>query len=323
MGNLASYLQSSFQKHCPSGWRVDLESHPVPQFVERFLGYAPRADLLLAHKNGRRNLWIELEISRADPVANHAKFATAHLFSPFPKTDTFVSMVSSHVDRGRRNLAARTILLLRHIGLNAYQIPLLPAFSPEKIKELNQSSLTSLATSAFDVRAEIQRAILLTQPFREKNSQQILYTTSTAEVLSNLESWNHQVLTPEGHRLWGKRSCKYFVFNPFTKNFAPAKFCAFVEAKTTSPTLTNSMPEPIYSLTEAFMPMHVYAALDEEESRFDGHIAWQHLVRNLRFAKHSANSHPQVAPLFAKWMARFTHALSAPQKNTFILIAED
>jgi hypothetical protein len=27
-------------------------------------------------------LWIEFEVSRADPVANHAKFATAHLFQP-------------------------------------------------------------------------------------------------------------------------------------------------------------------------------------------------------------------------------------------------
>jgi hypothetical protein len=37
---------------------------------------------------GSRRLWIEFEISRADPVANHAKFATAQLFQPLPVTHT-------------------------------------------------------------------------------------------------------------------------------------------------------------------------------------------------------------------------------------------
>ena len=62
--------------------------------LERMLGFAPRADVLLSRADGSTRLWIEFEISRADPVANHAKFATAHLFEPRTSGDTFVSMVS-------------------------------------------------------------------------------------------------------------------------------------------------------------------------------------------------------------------------------------
>lgn len=58
---------------------------------------------------GARRVWVELEVSRADPVANHVKFATAHLVSPMPAGDAFVSMVSRHVVRGRSNLAAHMV----------------------------------------------------------------------------------------------------------------------------------------------------------------------------------------------------------------------
>jgi hypothetical protein len=78
--------------------RLDLSSR-----ISRLLGYSPRVDVLLESVNHSRRLWIEFEVSRADPVANHAKFAIAHLFEPQPKTDVFVSMLSSHVTRGRQN----------------------------------------------------------------------------------------------------------------------------------------------------------------------------------------------------------------------------
>jgi hypothetical protein len=72
--------------------------------VEDLLGYAPQADVVLQEVATGRRVWVELEVSRADPVANHAKFATAHLVSPMPAGDAFVSMVSRHVVRGRSNL---------------------------------------------------------------------------------------------------------------------------------------------------------------------------------------------------------------------------
>src|SRR5215212_8857263 len=97
MGNLTVYLQSAFATICPPDWQVRPEVAVLPPDIVAVLGYAPRADVLLERRDGSRRLWIEFEISRADPVANHAKFATAHLFDPQPPADAFVSMVAAQV----------------------------------------------------------------------------------------------------------------------------------------------------------------------------------------------------------------------------------
>ncbi len=95
MGQLARYLQDEFMARTPRGWSCEVEARVLDGRFERLLGYAPQADVLLASNDGLHRLWIEFEVSRADPVANHAKFATAHLFQPQRPTDTFVSMMSS------------------------------------------------------------------------------------------------------------------------------------------------------------------------------------------------------------------------------------
>jgi len=110
MGQLATFLQQEFNRHCPEGWHSSHERPVLAREMAQLLGYAPRVDVLLERVDERRRLWVEFEISRADPVANHAKFAAAHLFEPQPETDTFMSMVSAHVTRGRQNLAANSIL---------------------------------------------------------------------------------------------------------------------------------------------------------------------------------------------------------------------
>src|SRR3954447_1779886 len=120
MGALTVYLQREFERQCPSGWGSPKEVRLLPADLEDLLGYAPRADVLLQRLDGSRRLWIEFEVSRADPVANHAKFATAHLFEPQLTTDSFVAMVSPHVTRGRRNLGANTISLMRALGMRAF-----------------------------------------------------------------------------------------------------------------------------------------------------------------------------------------------------------
>lgn len=137
MGNLATFLQRSFSDNCPSGWICRREVWLLPPDLEQFLGYSSRADVVLEREDGARRLWIEFEISRADPVANHAKFATAHLFQPQLENDCFVAMMSAHVERGRRNLAANTILLMRHVGMSAFQTyfvfdPRSGTFAPSK-----------------------------------------------------------------------------------------------------------------------------------------------------------------------------------------------
>jgi len=142
---------------CRTGWTCRCEERVLSGDFENLLGYSPRADICLQMEDASRRLWIEFEISRADPVANHAKFATAHLFKRFSASDIFVSMVSSHVARGRRNLASNTVHLLRHIGISAFQTVLLPAVEPEQIKRLNHSSMQQLREGNLDVPSELSR----------------------------------------------------------------------------------------------------------------------------------------------------------------------
>jgi hypothetical protein len=72
MGNLARLLQQRFREAAPAGWSSTAEQRIMSADLERQLGFAPRADVLLAHTDGSQRIWIEFEISRADPVANHA-----------------------------------------------------------------------------------------------------------------------------------------------------------------------------------------------------------------------------------------------------------
>ncbi len=121
MGQLANFLQEAFAQQPPSGWSCRREMRVLSSDLEQLLGYSPRADVCLESTDTSRRIWIEFEISRADPVANHAKFATAHCSSRFATSETFVSMVSSHVARGRRNLASNTVHLLRHVGISLFK----------------------------------------------------------------------------------------------------------------------------------------------------------------------------------------------------------
>ena len=84
MPQLARYLQEAFERNCPKGWVCRTEVNVVSDDLAEMLGYAPKADAMLQEVATGRRVWVELEVSRADPVANHAKFATAHLVSPMP-----------------------------------------------------------------------------------------------------------------------------------------------------------------------------------------------------------------------------------------------
>jgi hypothetical protein len=90
------------------------------------MGYSSRVDVLLQRDDGTRRLWIEFEVSRADPVANHAKFSVAHLFQKQLEHDAFVSMISPRVEYGRTNLAGNMVTLMRTIGMQAFQTLLIP-----------------------------------------------------------------------------------------------------------------------------------------------------------------------------------------------------
>jgi hypothetical protein len=173
MGNLTAYLQKAFAERCP-------------EELNNLFGYSSRADVLLAKNDGSRRLWIEFEVSRADPVANHAKFATAHLFSRQLESDCFISMVSSHVPRGRRNLAANTIYVMREAGMNAFQTFLLPEFAPDQIKRLNHLKVEEIQRELLPVNREIERAVSVSESVLATREKRIYFAANLLEVMLNL-----------------------------------------------------------------------------------------------------------------------------------------
>lgn len=295
MGTLAVFLQSEFKECCPVGWRCRSEVHLLSPPFREILGYGPRADVLLEREDGSRRLWIEFEVSRADPVANHAKFATSHLFEPQAETDAFIAMVSSHVARGRRNLAANTILLMRRIGMNAHQTLLLPRLQPAEIKRLNHLSVDQLSRETLDTRAELDRVLLISEPLTMTNDYRIHFVGDLLEVICNLQRWNDEMRTETGQSLWNKRTSLYFVYDRNSNQFAPAKFCAFLDA---SPGNRDEV-----NVARLIMTMELYSSLDETEPRFDGNRAQTHLQKNLGMLVVTPDESVRLKNHFELWLS--------------------
>lgn len=62
-----------------AGWTASREVALLDRAESRILGYQPKADLMLLYRESSRQVRIELEISRAEPVANPVKIGSAHL----------------------------------------------------------------------------------------------------------------------------------------------------------------------------------------------------------------------------------------------------
>ena len=324
MSALTRFLQDRFTHHCPANWSCQHEVPLLPPELEKRMGYAPRADVLLERNDGGRRLWIEFEVSRADPVANHAKFATSHLFQPQQSGDVFVAMVSAHVTRGRRNLAAHTILLMRHLGMDAFQTVLLPRLGGEEIKRLNHLDLEVLAGQDLSVPAEIERAIAVSSPLGVAEGHRIFFAGDWLDVWNNVHRWNEELQIESLRLLWGQRTITYFVFDPGTQLFAPSKFCAFLRVPA-SGTRADRVREEAgrWSTSSALgmgMTVPFYLQLDEGETRFDGAIAQQHLTERLAMRSCSSAEEPEVARHFAVWLEKWERYVRVhPRGPTFIL----
>ena len=232
------------------------------------LGYRPIVDLVLTNLGSRQRLWIEIEISRADPVANHTKFASAHLLHPIDHEDAFVSLVSNHVTRGRANLAAHTVYLLRTSGIRAFQMPLLNDFTGARICGINQGRipLSELPTP------DLNEVIGLTRPVVNDLNSEIYYATNSLEVILNVRQWNDDAQHDEGKFRWGSRRVKYLVYDKRTGLFAPSKFCAYTRIRkpTDLPTLLHFNPA---------MTIDAYSRVPQDHGIFDGQKAWQRLSK--------------------------------------------
>jgi hypothetical protein len=311
MGVLAKYIQDEFVRHCPGGWQCQTEVSVLGDDFAKQLGYRPQADVVLSSDDGAYRLWIEFEISRADPVANHTKFATAHLFQPQRESDSFVSMMSPHIAAGKRILGSSAILLMRHIGMRAFQTVLLPQIPPDTIKSLNRRGNRDFTPGGIDIPSEIDRALEVAKPRGDSNGHRIHFAAEMRDVMCNLANWNHETESAEGAERWGCRTIKYFVHDRRNNTFAPSKFCAYVDTKL----VANGDRSP------GLLPMtlDLYISLGESDKRFDGTIARTHLEKRLAMRCLSAADAPAIATHFAYWLERRRHLIKVNRDQPFFL----
>ncbi|MHC1744037.1 MAG: hypothetical protein AB9873_13530 [Syntrophobacteraceae bacterium] len=299
MGSLTAYLQEEFIRHCPQGWICRSEAHLLQKDFEQLLGYAPRVDVVLERQDQTMSLWIEFEISRADPVANHAKFATSHVFQPQEPTNMFIAMISPHVTFGRRNLAANTIYLMRLIGMRAFQTVLFPFLSGDEIKRLNHLSKDGIRQQFLDVRLEIERALLISDKIVNIKKCDIHFASDISDVMLNVHTWNLEITTDEAKTLWGKRVVTYFVYDSRSRNFAPSKFCAYVAI---SPYRLHNQRQIGKFVNTSVMTIELYTDLDQSEPRFDGGKARTHLTNNLGMKIKSIKDDHTIQQKFESWL---------------------
>jgi len=316
MGTLTLYLQDEFERLCPEEWRSRREARLLPRKLERLLGYSPQADVVLERKDGLKRVWIEFEISRADPVANHAKFATSHLFQPQSSTDVFIAMVSPHVSIGRRNLAANTVRLMRRIGMSAFQTVLFPHVEGTEIKRINHLAKEDIGKKLLDVKSEMDRAFLVSEPLLKDEDLSIYFAGDIIEVMLNLHAWNEEIAMDYGSELWGKRTVTYFVYSPKLQSFAPSKFCAYVSVLSAGKIRNPSR------LASVSFGMHLdrYAQIDARDPVFDGARARRHLTRNLGMLLRSGGEDPIIDRNFERWIGRHDSRLNVHPKGPRFIV---
>ena len=256
-----------------------------------------------------------MKLASLDPVANHAKFATAHLFQPQAPNDTFVSMVSRHVDRGRRNLAANTIQLMRHVGMRAVQTVLFPTLNGFEVQRYNQMSKDELRKTGPDVQPEIERVFAVTTPQGAVGDHRIYLAGDVLDVLLNARAWNREVATQPGRGLWGRRRVQYFVSVPYSAEFAPCKFCAFLPVSPVK--LSGGLAET------SRMTLELYVQLDESDPRFDGGVAQRHLTKRLGMVPTTPAEHLKVAEQFERWIAAAGDLITVHTRGPVFLLPPD
>lgn len=272
------------------------------------LGYSPCVDLLLQSTSSSDRLWIEFEVSRADPVANHAKFASAHLIQSLPESDVFVSLVSNDVAKGRANLSAHAVYLLRVAGLRAFQMTLLPVLDGAYIKRLNQGKTALKLLPDPNIREVID----LTRPIgrREPGKAEIYYATNRLEVLLNLHQWNRDIADEKYRSAWGKRKVRYLVADIKSGRFAPSKFCAYTRMPGNKELFASRIPA---------MTIPAYSKIEQSNTIFDGQKARLRL-ETLGFHPIPATELPSQRRVHLKsWATLHQTSLILDLENTVIL----
>lgn len=317
-GRLAAYLQDAFQRKRPRGWDCTVETPLLDSDAARRLGFDPRVDVLLTRAADARRIWIEFEVSRADPVANQAKFASAVYFEGCGRGDAFVSMASRHIAPGRKALLATTAMFMRAVGIPAFQVDLLPDVDGSTIKALNASSRARLDAAAIDVDAEIDRVIAIADARLVEGWHRIHMADNAFAVCANIRAWNAALDDPVTAKRWGRRRVTFLAFDPVSRLFAPSKFCAFVPAATPSEgRFANSVREPPGGIT-----FETYLSLGEQDPRFDGHVARMHLERRLRYRRLPiGEAEGEMSVALESWLSAHRDSIIVPRDGVVLIPA--
>lgn len=305
VGSLALYLAEQFERHPPGAWSIKREQRLLDVRMAQRLDFDPRVDVLLEAPDKRR-VAVEFEVSRADPVANQVKFLLALEQGALRRDDIIVSMLSSHIEPGRRAIAAAFTRHMRSQGVSAFQVSLMPFTKPADVKALNQLTREALYDLPIPFSAEIARVADIADPRGTAGQHRVHFAGDVTDVVANLWTFNDR-LSDEGVATWRRRSVQFFVVDPASGLFAPSKFCAFVPALG----LSGALPPPT-------MTFSVYASLGEGDPRFDGNIARRHLSRRLAFETVLLRE-SQHSRAFAGWHEARAEHISLRQPVTLLV----
>jgi hypothetical protein len=246
-------------------------------------------------------------------VANHTKFATSYIFQQLTGNDVFISMVSNHVTRGRKNLGACTIALMRRLGLRAFQTTLFPQWPGERIKEINHLPWEEISRADIDVQPELDRIQTITESLGCRGKQEIHFAANAFDVYFNVHNWNRDIGNPRFQKLWKRRTITYFVYNPWTQEFAPSKFCAY----TVFPQAISDKTTHDKSVSDVSMTIKAYAAIDHHNTVFDGYKARKHLMSELGFQLKSPDD--KFMQYFNNWMQKHEQFIKPSKNGPYIL----
>ena len=220
-------------------------------------------------------------------------------------------MISPHVTVGRRNLAAAAVHLMRRIGVNAFQVVLMPDRDPKEIASLNHESLNSPLLTAIDVQAELARVFATVHPVFEVESDRVHLAGELLDVMLAARRWNHDVAAPAGRKAWGRRTVRYFVFDPRLGHFAPSNFCAYL------PVWRTPRGGPDF---DGEMSVESYIGIEYTAPKFDGSVAWRHLVRNLAFHPIDVADDELLEAKFSRWADRHAETVTVHPRGARILL---
>jgi hypothetical protein len=183
--------------------------------------------------------------------------------------------------------------------MRAFQTVLFPSIDPDEIKRLNHLDIRALLTENLDVRAEVERAIIISLPSLTMPEFEIHLVGDLIEVMLNLRTWNREMEAVDNRSRWGKRTITFFVYDPTSCLFAPSKFCAYVLPK---------------------MTIELYVCFDKGSHRMDGNRAQRHLCDSLGMSSFRRTDVPQIAAQFEDWIGRFSNQILVHPKGPIFLL---